>query len=64
MIHFFGQLEKQGTGNGTGMGTGTGNRNGTGICTKIEETTAPRSLFTDSSRDDSVTAVTAILFTN
>ena len=37
---------------------------GTGICTKSEETTAPRSLFTNSSRDDSATALTAILFTN
>ena len=35
----------------------------TGICTKREETTAPRSLFTNSSRDDYVTVLTAILFT-
>ena len=65
-----GQLGKQGTRNGTETGTGNGNGkqeremgtgNGNG---KREETTAPRSLFANSSRDDSVMALTAILFTN
>ena len=41
--------------------TGTG----TGICTKLrEETTAKIFLLTNSSRDDSATTLTAILFTN
>ena len=59
-----GQLEKQGTGNRTGTGMGTGMGNGNGNLHKTEETTAPRSLFTNSSSDDSATVLTAILFTN
>ena len=56
---------KAGNGKRDGNGNGKWQREtGTGICTKREETTAPRSLFTNSSRDDSATALTAILFTN
>ena len=52
---------------GNGKRDGNGNGNGNGKREREfaqKETTAPRSLFTNSSRDDSATALTAILFTN
>ena len=50
---------------GNGKWDGNGNGNGKWEWEFAQkETTAPRSLFTNSSKDDSAMALTAILFTN